>query len=124
MDRARLPTVFRPAVIDGPVQGIVLIAHHTVDVAQMLLGGALFWAPGLTWAWAFLPEAPWSQRLPLSIVLAFTLTPAAMFLLNLVLGVPIRLATTAFLAVTLALLGLLAVLRRYEHLWDLSTDPR
>lgn len=81
------------------------------DWPQLLIGGGLFWLPGLAWAWALTRELGPALWLPISIVLAFTVQPFTMLLVNLLFGVPIQLGTTVTLSVALAMAGLAVGLR-------------
>lgn len=81
------------------------------SVARAVAGAAVFWFPGLAWAWALGGELGWHRWLPISIVLAFTVQPMVMFFANLVAGLPITLATTAMACVALGLAGLTVGMR-------------
>lgn len=75
-------------------------------LAGGLAGLALFLFPGLAWTLALAPGLGWPRALALSLVAAFTVAPAALFALNLLFDVPIRLATIAFLCVALGMAGI------------------
>ncbi len=94
-----------------------------ISLYQAVLGGLLFWLPGFVWTWALTPRLAWAYRIPLSLVTAFTLQPAVMMLLNLLLRVPVNLTTTALLSAALGLAGLMLLLRRLEPLWDPEAAP-
>lgn len=81
---------------------------RTVDsgVATGLLGLAIFLFPGVAWTLALAPRLGRARAAALSVVLAFTAAPAALFVLNAVLNLPIRPATSAFLAVALGMCAL------------------
>jgi hypothetical protein len=81
------------------------------SVTRALLGGALFWGPGLAWAWALGHDLGWTRWVPISFVLAFTVVPTVMFFANLLAGLPITTATTAVACATTALAGLAVGLR-------------
>lgn len=85
---------------------------------QFLVGGLLFWFPGLTWTWALAPTLSWPQRLPVSLVAAFTIEPGFMMALNLLFGVPIRLDTTAYLAAALGMGGITLWLFRVRERFE------
>lgn len=78
---------------------------------QILVGGALFWFPGLAWSWALIGDLGPSRWVPLSIVLAFTVQPFTMLLANLLFGLPVQLGTTATLSAALGLAGLAVGMR-------------
>lgn len=83
-----------------------------MEPLQVILGGALFWFPGLTWTWALVPQLPWQHRIPLSVVAAFTIEPGALMALHLLFAVPITLATGAYLSAALGTAGLVVLVRR------------
>ncbi len=91
-----------------------------IEPIQLVLGGLLFYLPGLLWTWAFTPRLAWAYRAPLTIVAAFTIQPATMLLLNLVLFVPINIATTSYLSATLTLLGLALLVHQSDSPWHPS----
>lgn len=95
-----------------------LILPGDIDAYRLVIGGLLFWFPGLIWTWALTPNLAWAYRVPLSIVAAFTIQPATMLLLGFFLRVPVNLTTTALLSVALGLAGIILLLRRLEPLWD------
>lgn len=58
------------------------------------------------------PRLPWHHGIPLSVVAAFTIEPAAMLALHMAFGVPITLEVTAFLAALLGTAGLVVLVLR------------
>lgn len=84
--------------------GILMQLEH--GVGGFAYGLALFLFPGATWAFALGRGLDLPKRIALSVVLSFTLAPMAMFVLNLIFGVPIRLSTIAFLSSALGMVGL------------------
>lgn len=84
--------VFSPAVEHG--------------LAETLAGLALFLFPGVAWSLALAPGLPRPLAVALAPVLAFTLGPLALFVLNLFFGAPLRPAPMAFFAAALGLAGL------------------
>lgn len=99
----------RPAVVDWTA----LLSPGSIPRA--LLGGAVFWFPGLAWAWTLARDLGWRRWVPISIVLAFTVQPLVMFFANLITGLEVTTATTALASVTLGLAGLAAGLRSRVH---------
>lgn len=91
-----------------------------IEPVRLILGGLLFYLPGFTWTWALTPRLAWAYRAPLTIVAAFTIQPAAMLLLNLVLFVPINIATTSYLSAALALIGLVVLVHQRDSPWHPS----
>lgn len=90
-----------------------------VDPVQVLLGSLVLWAPGIAWAWALVPGLDWAKFLFLSVILAFTIQPATLYLLNVFLGVPITHLNVTLLSLSLALLGLGWGARpRLNEAWD------
>ncbi|MBW3583321.1 MAG: hypothetical protein KY455_09515 [Euryarchaeota archaeon] len=83
------------------------------DPLRFLAGTALYLLPGVVWTWALAPRLAWFQKVPLSVVVAFTVQPGVLFLLHLLFSVPLDLATNVFLAVALALLGTAVLVRRW-----------
>lgn len=77
-----------------------------------LVGLALFFAPGAAWASVFGRALGWPARVALAVLLSFTLVPAAMFVLDVLFGVPVTRAAFAWLAVGFSLAGALAWWRR------------
>jgi hypothetical protein len=77
-------------------------------VAGTLAGLALLLFPGLTWVAALAPWIGWLRGLVLAIVVGMTLTPAALFALDLLFGVPIHLGTIAAGAAALGMMGIVA----------------
>lgn len=73
---------------------------------RLFVGGSLFLAPGLAWAWALARELGPTRWVPLSLVLAFTVQPLTLLFLNLLFAIPITIGTTALLATALTLAGL------------------
>jgi hypothetical protein len=89
-----------------------------VDPVQLVLGALVLWAPGLTWTWALAPELDWAKFAFASVIVAATVQPAAMYVLNVFLGVPIAPMNYVLLSLGLALLGLGWGLRpRLEAAW-------
>lgn len=89
-----------------------------VDVVQLVLGLLVLWAPGVSWTWALAPGLDWAKFLFTSVVVALTVQPAAMFLLNVFLSVPIAPMNVVLLSLGLALLALAWGLRpRIERAW-------
>lgn len=76
-----------------------------MDWAQLVLGLALYLAPGVAWAWALGDRLRVPERLVVAVVLAFTLEPAAMLALNLLVNVPISLSTGSAMAALLTATG-------------------
>lgn len=90
-----------------------------VDWLQLVLGGLVLWAPGLTWTWALVPELDWAQFLAVSVVAALTVGPGAMYLLNVFLGFPITPTNATLLSLALASLGAAWAIRpRLEKAWS------
>lgn len=77
-------------------------------VAAPVLGLAVLLFPGYAWVAALAPRLPAAKAVPLGIVVALTVTPGAMFALNVLFSVPIRVGTLAYLAVALGMMGLAA----------------
>ncbi len=89
------------------------------DPLQVALGALVLWAPGLAWTWALAPGLDWAKFLFLSVIVAFTVQPATLYLLNVFLGVPITHLNIALLSLSLALLGLGWGARpRIEEAWQ------
>lgn len=88
------------------------------DPVQLVLGALVLWAPGLAWTWALAPELDRAKFAFASVIVALTVQPFAMYLLNVFLGVPIAPMNYALLSLALALLGLAWGLRpRIEATW-------
>jgi hypothetical protein len=88
------------------------------DPVQAVLGALILWAPGLTWTWALVPGLDWAKFVFVSVIVALTIQPAAMYALNVFLGVPIAPMNYVLLSLGLALLGLGWGLRpRLETAW-------
>lgn len=85
------------------------------SIARAIVGGMVFWFPGLTWAWALGRDLGWHRWVPISIVLAFTVQPLVVFFANVVTGLPVTLATTATASVAIGLAGLSLGLRSHVH---------
>jgi hypothetical protein len=70
----------------------------------------VFLVPGLPWSYALLARHRLSmlETVGIGVALSIALVPLGLFLLNLLLGVPIDVATTLLLILTLALTGTLA----------------
>ncbi len=75
-------------------------------IPRLIIGGVLFWAPGLAWAWALARELGPTRWIPISLVLAFTVQPLTLLFLNLLFAIPITLGTTSLLASALTLAGI------------------
>jgi hypothetical protein len=88
------------------------------DPVQAVLGALILWAPGLTWTWALVPGLDWAKFVFVSVIVALTVQPFAMYLLNVFLGVPIAPMNYALLSMAMALLGLAWGLRpKLEGTW-------
>lgn len=79
-----------------------------------LVGLALFFAPGAAWAAFFGRALGGPARVALAVLLSFTIVPAAMFVLDVLFGVPVTRASFAMLALVFALAGALAWWRRHS----------
>lgn len=89
-----------------------------VDVAQLVVGVLVLWAPGLAWTWALVEGLDWAKFLFLSVVVAFTVQPGVMYIVHVFFGFPLTVMNTVLLSVGLALLGLAWALRpRLEAAW-------
>ena len=83
----------------------------------------VFLVPGLPWSYALLAGRRRSllETLGVSVALSIALVPLGLFLLNVLLGVPVDVATTLVLIVALTLAGTLAALWgtsfRFRGLW-------
>jgi predicted membrane-bound spermidine synthase len=75
-------------------------------LAGSLGGLALFLFPGAAWALALAPRLGWAKGAGLATVLAFTVAPGALFLLNVLFDAPLRLDTAVFLSVALGMAGI------------------
>ncbi|MCA1813874.1 MAG: hypothetical protein LC624_07980 [Halobacteriales archaeon] len=84
-----------------------------LGLAAPLLGLALFLFPGVAWARVVAPDLGLGGSAGLSVVLAFTLAPAALFALNTVFAVPVRPDVSALLAAGFGMAGLAAGLRPF-----------
>lgn len=88
------------------------------DPVQVVLGALVLWAPGVSWTWALAPGLDWAKFLFASVIVALTVQPAAMYLLNVFLGVPIAPMNVVLLSLGLALLALgWGVKPRLEKAW-------
>jgi len=76
------------------------------DIVQLVLGGLILWAPGLTWTWTLTEDLDWAKFLFVSVIVALSVQPAAMYLLNVFLSVPIAPMNYALLSMALAFLAL------------------
>jgi hypothetical protein len=74
----------------------------------------VFVVPGLPWSYAFLARHKRSllETLGVGIALSIALVPLGLFLLNLLLGIPVNVATIVVLITALTLVGTLAAFRR------------
>lgn len=89
-----------------------------VDVAQLVVGVLVLWAPGLAWTWALVEGLDWAKFLFVSVVVAFTVQPGIMYVGNVFFGFPVTATNTVLLALGLALLGVAWALRpRLEAAW-------
>lgn len=75
------------------------------SLVQLLVGGFVLWAPGLAWTWALTDGLDWAKFLAVSVVVALTVQPGAMYLGNVFFGVPITPTNTVLLALGLAMLA-------------------
>lgn len=91
-----------------------------VDWLRVVLGGALFVAPGLTWTWALVGSLPWPYRVPIALVAAFTIMPGALFVLHLFLGVPLSLEVYVFAAAFFTVAGAVLWANKHAAVWDLD----
>jgi hypothetical protein len=88
------------------------------DPAQLVVGALVLWAPGLAWTWALADDLDVPRFLFVSVIVALTFQPGAMYLGNVFLGIPITPMHTVLLALGLAMLGLGWALRpRLERTW-------
>lgn len=74
-------------------------------VGSGLLGLAVLLFPGYAWVRALAPGLPAAKAVPLGVVIALTLTPMAVFGLNVLFQAPIRVDTVALLGMALGLAG-------------------
>lgn len=89
------------------------------DPVQAVLGVIVLWAPGLSWTWALTPGLDWARFLFVSVVVAFTVTPGAMLILTVFLGVPLTAMNGILAALTLTALALAWGVRpRLDRAWD------
>lgn len=82
-----------------------------VDVVQLILGTLILWAPGITWTWALVDGLDWAKFLAVSVIVALTIQPGTVYVLNVFLGVPITAMNAALISLGLASLGLAWALR-------------
>lgn len=75
------------------------------DLAQLVVGALVLWAPGLAWTWALTEELGWARFLAVSVIVALTVQPGVMYLGSVFLGVPITPTNTVLLALGLAALA-------------------
>jgi hypothetical protein len=80
-------------------------------LVEQVAGLALFLFPGAAWTWALAPRMPLWKSVPLAVLLAFTLGPLALFALQVLVDLPLRLGTMATLAMALGLAGFAVRLR-------------
>lgn len=83
-----------------------------VDPVQLVLGVVVLWAPGLAWTWALVPGLDWAKFTAVSVVVALTVQPGALYLLHVFMAVPLTAANGALLSLALASLALAWALRR------------
>lgn len=76
-----------------------------VDLAHLVAGAFVLWAPGLAWTWALVDGLDWAKFLFVSVVVALTVQPLFMYLGNVFLGVPITPTNTVLLSLGLAALA-------------------
>lgn len=89
-----------------------------VDPVQVVLGALVLWAPGLTFTWAFAPGLDWAKFLAASVIVALTVQPATIYLLNVFFSVPISPMNVILLSLALAAFGLAMGMRpRLEKAW-------
>jgi predicted membrane-bound spermidine synthase len=89
------------------------------DPLQLALGTLVLWAPGLAWTWALVPELDLPRFAFVSVIAAFTVQPATLYVLNVFLGVPVTPANAALLALSLATAGLAVGLKpRLDRAWS------
>ena len=74
-------------------------------------GLVLFFAPGAVWSLCLARALSWPARVAIAVLLAFTLVPALMFVLDLAFGVPLRVGTFAAVSALVTAGGLLLLLR-------------
>jgi hypothetical protein len=77
-----------------------------VEVVSAGAGLALFLFPGAAWTLALAPRMGWMRAAPLALVLAFTVAPAALFVLNVAFDAPLTLGPIALLTTALGMAGL------------------
>lgn len=77
-----------------------------VDVVQLTLGSLVLWAPGLAWTWALVDGLDWAKFLSVSVIVALTVQPGTMYLLNVFLGFPVTAMNVVLLSLGLAMAGL------------------
>ncbi|HLE97439.1 MAG TPA: hypothetical protein VI997_08730 [Candidatus Thermoplasmatota archaeon] len=69
-----------------------------VEFLRAVLGAALLLAPGVALVWALLPDLDRVKAAALAVVLAFTVVPAIVLVLNVALRVPITALTFVLVA--------------------------
>lgn len=88
------------------------------DPVQVLLGIVVLWAPGLAWTWAIAPELDWAKFTFASIIVALSVQPAVVYLLNVFFALPISPLNVTLVSLALTAIALAVGGRpRLERMW-------